>query len=94
KITTELKQIRADSGLSQSALGERVGLPQNHISKIESGKTDPRLSSLIEIARSLGYELMLVPRNKLELIELTLQGKESSQRARWQLDDSEDSDEI
>jgi transcriptional regulator with XRE-family HTH domain len=39
-----------------------LGLPQSHISDIEKGKKDIRLSTLIEIARVLGLELVLIPR--------------------------------
>lgn len=49
-------------GLSQRALAAKVGVPQGHISKIESSLVDLRTSSLIELARSLDLELMLVPR--------------------------------
>lgn len=34
---------------------------QTNYSKIERGKTDPRFTTLLEIARSLSLELMLVP---------------------------------
>lgn len=57
-----LAVARKDQQLSQSQLGERLGLPQSHISDIEQGKKDLRLSTFIEIARLLGFELMLIPR--------------------------------
>ena len=37
-------------------------MPQSHISKIESGVVDLRLSSLISLARVLDLELAFVPR--------------------------------
>jgi len=36
--------------------------PRSHISKVEKGAVDLRLSSLIELARALDLEFMLVPR--------------------------------
>ena len=69
-----LAQARRDRGLSQKALGARLGLPQSHISKIESGKTDLRLSSLIEFARQLDLELVLVPRKYLPAIRALAAG--------------------
>ena len=60
-----LSQARQDHGLTQRELGERLKLPQSHISKIERGKTDLRVSSLIEMARHLDLEVVLVPRRLL-----------------------------
>lgn len=62
QIATALKAAREEQGLSQRELGRRAGFPQAHISNIESGSVDLKVSSLIEIARALGLELMLVPR--------------------------------
>jgi transcriptional regulator with XRE-family HTH domain len=47
--------------LTQHQTAQRSGLLQNHYSKIEQGKTDPRLSTLQDIARALSLEVMLVP---------------------------------
>jgi transcriptional regulator with XRE-family HTH domain len=69
EIAAGIKAARAAKGFTQKQLGERVGLPQSHISKIESGSVDLQLSSLIEIARALSLELKLVPRKTLPAIE-------------------------
>jgi len=68
EFVATLARARQQRGLTQSALGARLGLPQSHISKIESGRTDLRLSSLIELARQLDLELVLVPRKFLPAI--------------------------
>ncbi len=57
-----LKQARQTKNLSQRSLARKLGIPQSHLSKIESGRVDVRLSSLIELARTLELELMLIPR--------------------------------
>ena len=44
-------------------------MPQSHISKIESGRTDIRLSSLIEFARPLDLDLRPVPRAAVPVVE-------------------------
>jgi transcriptional regulator with XRE-family HTH domain len=67
-ILRTLRAARESSGLSQRDLSSRVGVPQSHISKIESGATDLRLSSLVEMARALDYELVLVPRKLLSAV--------------------------
>lgn len=61
-IATRLKVARQSKGLSQRDLSAKVGVPQSHISKIENGTVDLKLSSLIELARVLDLEITLVPR--------------------------------
>src|ERR1700709_1064733 len=68
-ILQTLRQARETTGLSQRGLSARIGVPQSHISKIESGGTDLRLSSLVELARALDYELVLVPRKLVPAVE-------------------------
>lgn len=73
-IANKLKAARAAKGLSQRALSKLAGVPQSHISKIENAFVDLRLSSLIELARVLGLELMLVPRKTLPAIKSIARG--------------------
>jgi len=61
QIAEMLTAARRRAGLSQRALGGKVGVAQSHISKIERAVIDPQVSSLMELARALGLELMLVP---------------------------------
>ena len=68
-IIRALRAAREHSGLSQRDLSARIGLPQSHISKIESGTSDLRLSSLVELTRGLDHELVLVPRKLLPTVE-------------------------
>lgn len=68
-IAASIKAARIAKGFTQKELGERVGLPQSHISKIEGGSVDLQISSLVEIARALDLELKLVPRRTLPAIE-------------------------
>lgn len=68
-IVRSLKEAREAKGLSQRDLEARTGVPQSHISKIENGGTDIRLSSLIEIARALDLDLKLVPRKAVPAVD-------------------------
>lgn len=68
-ILQTLREARRTKGLSQRQLGERVGLPQSHISKIEGGGSDLKLSTLIEIARALELDVKLIPRATLPAVE-------------------------
>jgi len=58
----QLKQARLERGWSQRELGKRAGLPQVHISAIETGKVVPRYDTLLDLVRVLDHDLVLVPR--------------------------------
>lgn len=61
-IAEALREARENKGLSQRELSKRSGVPQSHISKIESNNVDLRLSSLASLAHALDLELALIPR--------------------------------
>lgn len=90
RILAELKTARQEKGLKQSALGEKLGLPQSHISKIEQGGTDPRLSTVTEMARLLDHELVLVPRQLLPAIRSIIRGQDIDGPA-WKIDEEQNS---
>lgn len=75
-IARKLKAARQVKGLSQRKLSQLAGFPQSHISKIENGAVDLRLSSLIELARVLDLELTLVPRKTLPAINSIVRSSE------------------
>jgi len=61
-IARALRATRESKGLSQRELSAKSGVPQGHISKIENGDVDLRVSSLVALARVLEQELLLIPR--------------------------------
>jgi transcriptional regulator with XRE-family HTH domain len=69
EIAASIHAARQAKALTQKELGQRVGLPQSHISKIEKGAVNLQLSSLVEIARALDLEVILVPRKALPAVE-------------------------
>jgi len=69
QIARTLRKAREARGLSQRALSAKAGIPQGHISKIENGAVDLRLSSLVELARVLELDLMLVPRYSVSAVQ-------------------------
>lgn len=71
-----LRETRDKRGLSQRQLSTSSGVPQSHISKIESGAVDLRLSSLIELARTLDLELTLVPRQAVPAVQSVIRSSE------------------
>ncbi|MBY0291682.1 MAG: helix-turn-helix domain-containing protein [Alphaproteobacteria bacterium] len=90
-LIKELRVARNKKGFTQSALAHRVGLPQGHISSIEQGKIDLRVSTLIQMARILEYEVMLVPSQFTSLVKAMIEGKEGIESEPiWQPDEEED----
>lgn len=77
-IATALKEARLAKGISQRALSDLSGVPQSHISKIENGGVDLRVSSLVELARVLGLELTLVPRKSVPAVNSVVRNTEPS----------------
>ncbi len=68
QIAGILRAARENKGLSQRALSDKSGVPQGHISRIENGAVDLRLSSLIALARVLDLEVTLVPRKAVSAV--------------------------
>jgi transcriptional regulator with XRE-family HTH domain len=69
EFSEQLRAAREQKGLSQRELSALAGVPQSHISKIENGGVDLRISSLSAIARALDLELTLVPRKALPAVK-------------------------
>ena len=56
-----LKHARKRAGLSQRALAARAGVPQPYIARIESGRSDPTVSSLSRLLRECETTLEALP---------------------------------
>ncbi|NYT79815.1 helix-turn-helix transcriptional regulator [Alcaligenaceae bacterium] len=69
-ISNRLREARIAKNLSQRQLSKLAGVPQSHISRIESNQVDLRLSSLIAIANALDLEVILVPRKAVPAVQL------------------------
>ncbi len=54
-----LISMREKSGLTQVEVAERMGTKAPNISRIESGKANPSLKTLINYARACGFKLDL-----------------------------------
>ncbi len=68
-LAVTLKSERERQGLSQRDLSTRSGVPQSHISKIETAGVDLRISSLAALAHALDLEIALVPRKAVPAVQ-------------------------
>lgn len=57
-----LKEMRKELGLSQQRVAEIAGISRLRYHDIEAGRSAPRVTTLISVARALGLELMFVPK--------------------------------
>ena len=85
QIAENLREARKRKGLSQRELSARSGVPQSHISKIESGNVDLRVSSLIALARVLDMELCIAPKKSVPAIQAIIRGTTGWQDEREQV---------
>ncbi len=60
-VLHELRAARLTAGLNQEGLADKAGLSRMTVQRIEAESIDPRLSTLLVMARALGLELMVVP---------------------------------
>lgn len=54
-----IRRVRVRAGLSQTELARLLGTKQPVVSRWESGRDEPRLSTLSRIARACGLRLVL-----------------------------------
>ncbi len=91
ELAKSIKIARNKKGLSQRALSIKIGVPQGHISRIENGLVDLQTSSLIEIARALDLELMLVSRSFVPAVQAIQSNQDrSNSLPAYQLTEEED----
>ncbi len=63
KIVEDLLNARIAAGLTQDTLAVMAGVSRMTLQRMEAGKNDPRLSTLLVLARTLGMDLMMVPKD-------------------------------
>ncbi len=95
-VRKQMKEARASRGWSQAELGQRSGLPQMHISGIESGKIVPRYDTLLDLVRILDYDLLMIPRSLVPAVQALIRDHrdpdrtaESDETSLYAVDDQE-----
>ena len=57
KIEKLLKQIRLEKGMTLETLSQLSGISKGHLSKIERQEREPKISTLILIAKALKVDV-------------------------------------
>ena len=58
-IGEQLKEERRRAGLTQEELAEKIGTKKSFISRVEKGKADIQLSTLVKVFRGLGRQVSI-----------------------------------
>jgi transcriptional regulator with XRE-family HTH domain len=81
ELRLRIKEARRKRAWSQRDLAARTGLPQPHVSGIESGDTVPRFDTLLDIVRVLDLDLLLVPRTLVPAVQSLIRAQEEPESA-------------
>ncbi len=71
-IGRSLKQARLDASLTQEQVADLAGISRPRYRDIETGVAAARATTLMNIARALGLEMMLVPQAMVPAVESLL----------------------
>jgi predicted transcriptional regulator len=76
-----LARERQRRGLTQADLAKRMGRAQTYIARVEGGKRDPRWETVLDFARALELEPMLIPHSWVPAVDtiVRVQGNESEE---------------
>jgi transcriptional regulator with XRE-family HTH domain len=69
ELRRALRDARKKHGWSQRELARHLGIAQRHVSGIESGKIVPRYDTLLELVRTLDYDLIMIPRALVPVVQ-------------------------
>jgi transcriptional regulator with XRE-family HTH domain len=67
-----LRQARQTAGLSQEQVAQRANISRPRYRDIEAGTAAARATTLINVARALGLEMMLIPQSMMPAVQSML----------------------
>jgi transcriptional regulator with XRE-family HTH domain len=67
-IGDSLREARRERRLSQAELSKQLGIGQGTLSRAETS-SDVRLATLLQVARALDLEVMLIPRRLVPAVD-------------------------
>lgn len=56
-----IEEARKSTKMTQKELAEKLGTNKSYISRVETGKTEPKVSTFYRIASALGLSVELTP---------------------------------
>lgn len=64
KVALSIIKMRLDQGLNQDQCAEKNGIIRTLLNRMESGRHNPTILSLVDLARQNGYEVEIKMRQK------------------------------
>ena len=64
KVALSIIKMRLEQGLNQEQSAEKNGIIRTLLNRIESGRHNPTVLSLVEVARQNGYEVEIKMKRK------------------------------
>jgi transcriptional regulator with XRE-family HTH domain len=95
-LLKQLAVLRQERKMSQRQLALSLGLTQSYISNVEKGKIDIGLSNFVQLARYLGVEVILVPKNLVPTVTAIVSPENAistNSVKKWAFEDDEDDDD-
>ncbi|MCD8268271.1 MAG: helix-turn-helix domain-containing protein [Parabacteroides sp.] len=56
-----IEEARKKANMTQAELAEKIGTNKSYISRVETGRTEPKVSTFYRIASALGLTVKLTP---------------------------------
>lgn len=72
EIGTMFRKARQTAGLTQEQVARLAGISRPRYREVEAGSAAARATTLINIARALGLEMMLVPQSLVPAVNALL----------------------
>lgn len=69
-IYSQLRRTRLAKGLTLNELSRRTGIAQPNLSRLERGRVDSRLSTLLTVAAALDLSITLTPREVVGIADV------------------------
>jgi len=63
-----IEMARKEAQMTQSELAEKIGTNKSYISRVETGRTEPKVSTFYRIAAALGFGVDLNPLRALRMV--------------------------
>lgn len=89
----KLKRARIEKGMSQRALCERTDVPQAQLSRIERGLVNFSVETMVQLARALGLEPMLVPAKLVPTVAYIIRPHPEGPLPRMHMPDGDEDDD-
>jgi transcriptional regulator with XRE-family HTH domain len=85
-----LHDARRQANLTQEQVAERAGISRPSYREIENGSAAARATTLINVARSLGMELMLIPQKMVPGVQALLRPSDDGDRPAFTTEPDDD----